>query len=123
MSSLDIDTCMTRPLALVNQVGITLRPSRKLSVQALEEARLGSIDKESVEKIQETIAGGPLDRPTRPQFFVADKNLFRGQVDSSAAVAEASPADEWPGRGAWSLKVFEITERVEQAVRMINANS
>ncbi len=88
-------------LALVDQVGIALRPSRELPVEPLENALSGTIDEQSVEKIQEAIAGGSLDGPARPQFFVLRPEFFpRPRRDGGARRCRSRFAELLPGSGA-----------------------
>ncbi len=68
-------------LALVDKVGVTLRPSRELAVQTLEDSLPRAVDEHAVEKIQETVTGSSFNRPTGPQVFIPDQNLFRGDVE------------------------------------------
>ena len=112
-----------QPLALVNQVGITLRPPGKLAVQPLEEVRLGSVHEESVEQVEKAVAGGALDGPARPQFFVAHQNLFRGQVNTPPDTIGRAVRGCLPGQRGLGLQVLEIAQRVEQTVGVVDADS
>ena len=109
--------------ALINQVGISLRPSGELPVKALENALPGAVDEQSVEKIQEAIAGGSLDCPARPQIFVLQQNFFRGHVEAAASPVAGGNCWAFFRKRGLCLKVLEILKRVEQSVRMVDTNA
>ena len=58
-------------LALIDEVRVALRPSGELPVKALEDSSLREPStNRTVEKIQEPIAGGALNGPSRTQVLI-----------------------------------------------------
>ena len=57
-------------LALVDKIGVALRPSGKLAGKADGKSGFGGVNEQSIEQIQKAVAGGAFDGPARPKFFV-----------------------------------------------------
>ena len=96
-------------LALVDEIRVALRPSRKLPVKPLEETGLGCVNEHSVEQIEEAVASGAFDGPARAKFFVADQNLFRCQVDTSTGTVSRAVGRSLVRQRSLGLKIFEVT--------------
>src|SRR6202023_3817437 len=109
--------------AVVDEIGIALRPSGKLSIEPLEEARFGRVHEHSVKQVEEAVAGGSLDGPPRPQLFVTDQDLYRGQVDAAPHTIAGTARRPMARQRSLGLQVFEITQWVKKTVRMINTDS
>ena len=109
-------------LALVNQIGVTLRPAGELAVEALKDGSLGGVDEKAVKQIQEAVSGGSFDRPTGPEFFIFYQDLFRRHVEVAANAVGGMVRRTCRQRGL-RLKIAKIFKRVEQAVGVIDPDS
>ena len=108
-----------QPLGVVEEIvegaGLAGRPA----VDLAHAPGVGVGDEHPVYLIEEVVAGGAVDRPVRGQPFAARQDLFGDDVERS----RPGSAGYAPGVGRQVLQHLEIPGRVEQAIRMIDADA
>ena len=80
---------------------------------------MAGVDEQSVDLVQEVVAGGAVHRPPRRQPLAARQNLLGDDVQRDARLASLRR----PRLGGQILQHLEVPRRIEQAVGMIDADA
>ena len=92
----------------------------EFGVDSPQPPRLRHVDEQAVHVVEEVVAGGAMDLPLRRQVLAAGQDLFGDHIQRVSIPGSVVAAD---GCFVQTLQHFEIACRIEEAVRVVDADT